>query len=64
MKIKDGRRPPQIEAQRSGFDLERRSSAMSELSAQLEARDMELAPTRGRTGFDGGTEAGIASGCA
>ena len=37
---------------------------MSRLSAQPEARDMELAPTRGRTGFDGGAEAGIASGCA
>ena len=37
-----------IEAQRSGFDGERRSSEMSELSPKAEARDMELAPTRSR----------------
>lgn len=28
------------------------------------ANDTELATTRGRTGFDGGIEAGTASGCA
>ena len=28
------------------FDLERRGSGMTELSAKPEARDMELAPTR------------------
>ena len=39
---------------------------MNKLSARLpEANDMKLAPTtRGRTGFDGGMEAGIAGGCA
>ena len=31
---------------------------------QAEARDMELASTRGCTGFDGGVEAGSAGGCA
>ena len=36
----------QLKAQRSGFELERRGSGMSELSAKPEARDMELAPTR------------------
>ena len=36
----------QIEAQRSGFDLERRHSEMSELSPQAEAKDMELVLTK------------------
>ena len=36
---------------------------MSELAVYGEASDMELAPTtRGRTGFDGDVEAGIAGG--
>ena len=35
-----------IEAQRSGFDGERRSSEMGELLPQAKARNMELAPTR------------------
>jgi len=35
---------------------------MSELSPQAEARDMKLATTRGRTGFDGDAEVGIAGG--
>ena len=42
-------RPPvfaKIEAQRSGFDFERRSSGVNELSAILpEANDTKLAPT-------------------
>jgi len=41
-----------IMAQRSGSDLGQSSEGT------------ELAPIRGRTGFDGGIEAGIASGCA
>ncbi len=36
------------EAQRSGFGGERRGSEMAELSAKLEAKDMELAPTLSR----------------
>ena len=35
---------------------------MSELLPKAEARDMELATTRGRTGFDGDAEVGIAGG--
>ena len=38
----------QIEAQRSGFDLERRHSEMSELSPKAEAKDMELVLTMAR----------------
>ena len=37
---------PQIEAQRSGFDLKRRSSEVNELSVKPEASDTELATTR------------------
>lgn len=36
-------------AQRSGSHGERRSSGMSELSPQVEAKDMELAPTKDST---------------
>ena len=41
-----GKASDQIEAQRSGFDLERRHSEMSELSPEAEAKDMELVSTR------------------
>ena len=34
----------QIEAQRSGFDLKRRRSEMSEFSPRAETNDMELVP--------------------
>ncbi len=45
--------PAKIEAQRSGFDFERRSSGANELSARLpEANDTELAPTPERVSFD------------
>ena len=37
---------PQLEAQRSGFELERRHSEMSELSPKAEAKDMELVSTK------------------
>ena len=35
---------------------------MDELSPEAEAKDMKLAATRGRTGFDGDVEAGKAGG--
>ena len=55
-----------IEAQRSGFDPERRKEgAEMQLSPGLaEVEWSEFLPTRGCTGFDGGVEAGIAGGCA
>lgn len=46
-----------------GPQLERRRKVAS-LSASAGSEDMEPATMRGRTGFDGGIEAGIASGCA
>ena len=49
----------------SGFGGERRSSGMSDTCRTAAGGSgMELAPTRGRNGFDGGVAAGIASGCA
>ena len=45
-RVQDRASQTQIRAQRSGFDLKRKHNEMSELSPEVEAKDMEFVLTR------------------